>query len=80
MRARRTYYVYIMGSISGTLYIGITGNLHKRAFEQGSTALKVSRTITMLTAFFIGNLTMTFTKRLGARNSSKVGAGRRKLC
>ena len=33
MRARRTYCVYIVGSLSGTLYIGITGNLHKRAFE-----------------------------------------------
>lgn len=25
--------MYIMGSLSGTLYIGITGNLHKRVFE-----------------------------------------------
>jgi putative endonuclease len=33
MRTRRTYCVYIIGSISGTLYIGMTGNLHKRAFE-----------------------------------------------
>ncbi|MFY9906690.1 MAG: GIY-YIG nuclease family protein, partial [Terriglobales bacterium] len=30
---RRTYCTYMMGSISGTLYIGITGNLHKRVFE-----------------------------------------------
>jgi len=30
---QRTYCVYIMGSLSGTLYIGITGNLHKRVFE-----------------------------------------------
>lgn len=30
---RRTYSTYMMGSISGTLYIGITGNLHKRVFE-----------------------------------------------
>jgi|SRR5271167_1214073 len=30
---RRSYAVYIMGSLSGTLYIGVTGNLHKRAFE-----------------------------------------------
>ena len=33
MRTRRSYCVYIVGSISGTLYIGMTGNLHKRAFE-----------------------------------------------
>jgi putative endonuclease len=30
---RRSYCVYIMGSLSGTLYIGVTGNLPKRAFE-----------------------------------------------
>ncbi len=32
-RPRRSYTVYIMGSLSGTLYIGMTGNLLKRAFE-----------------------------------------------
>jgi putative endonuclease len=30
---RKTYSVYVMGSLSGTLYIGVTSNLHKRAFE-----------------------------------------------
>jgi putative endonuclease len=30
---RKTYCTYIMGSLSGTLYIGMTGNLHKRVFE-----------------------------------------------
>ena len=32
-KERRSYCVYIMGSLSGTLYIGFTGNLHKRIFE-----------------------------------------------
>ena len=32
-RERRYYCVYIMGSLSGTLYVGFTGNLHKRVFE-----------------------------------------------
>ncbi|MGA6986060.1 MAG: GIY-YIG nuclease family protein, partial [Terriglobales bacterium] len=32
-KERRTYCVYIIGSLSGTLYIGMTGNLHKRVFE-----------------------------------------------
>lgn len=27
------YCVYIMGSLSGTLYIGFSGNLHKRVFQ-----------------------------------------------
>ena len=30
---RRSYSVYIMGSLSGTLYIGVSGNLHKRVFQ-----------------------------------------------
>ena len=32
-RDRRYYCVYIMGSLSGTLYVGFSGNLHKRVFE-----------------------------------------------
>jgi putative endonuclease len=30
---RRTYCAYILDSLSGTFYIGMTGNLHKRVFE-----------------------------------------------
>jgi putative endonuclease len=33
MRDPRYYCVYIMGSLSGTLYIGVSGNLHKRVFQ-----------------------------------------------
>jgi putative endonuclease len=32
-RERRSYCAYIMGSLSGTLYVGFSGNLHKRVFE-----------------------------------------------
>ena len=32
-RDRRNYCVYILGSLSGTLYIGMTGNLHQRVFQ-----------------------------------------------
>jgi putative endonuclease len=32
-REPRSYSVYIVGSLSGTLYIGMTGNLHARAFQ-----------------------------------------------
>jgi putative endonuclease len=33
MRDLRYYCVYIMGSLTGTPYIGISGNLHKRVFQ-----------------------------------------------
>jgi putative endonuclease len=32
-RRRHCYYAYILGSLSGTLYVGVTGNLHKRVFQ-----------------------------------------------
>jgi putative endonuclease len=32
-RERKTYSVYIMGSLSGTLYVGMSGNLFNRVFE-----------------------------------------------
>jgi putative endonuclease len=32
-RDRRYYCVYIMGSLSGTLYVGFSGNLRKRVFQ-----------------------------------------------
>ena len=33
MRRIKRYYVYILASLSGTLYIGITSNLEKRMFD-----------------------------------------------
>jgi putative endonuclease len=32
-RERRTYSVYIMASLTGTLYVGFSGNLHQRIFQ-----------------------------------------------
>jgi predicted GIY-YIG superfamily endonuclease len=33
MRDPRYYCVYIMGSLTGTLYIGVSGNLHRRVSQ-----------------------------------------------
>ena len=40
MRERKTYFVYILGSLSGTLYIGMTSCPEKRVWQhkQGATA------------------------------------------
>jgi putative endonuclease len=32
-RERRSYCIYIVGSLSGMLYVGVTSHLHKRAFQ-----------------------------------------------
>jgi len=37
LNERRTYCVYIVGSLSGTLYIGMTNNLHKSHRIEGFT-------------------------------------------
>ena len=43
MRAKRCFYVYILASLSGTLYVGLTDDLqermwqHKRGFFDGFT-------------------------------------------
>jgi putative endonuclease len=36
----RHFYVYIASSISGTLYIGVTNNLHKRIWQHKQGALE----------------------------------------
>jgi putative endonuclease len=33
VRDRRSYFVYIMGGLSGTLYIGVTSRPEKRVFQ-----------------------------------------------
>jgi putative endonuclease len=33
MRERRYYCLYILGSLSGTLYIGVSGYFHRRIFQ-----------------------------------------------
>jgi len=49
MRDRKYYSVYIMGSLTGTLYIGVSGNLHRRVFQhkfhhfEGFTSREVVR-------------------------------------
>lgn len=40
MRSERRYYVYILGSYSGTLYIGVTGNLHRRVWQHKHHAIE----------------------------------------
>jgi putative endonuclease len=40
MRQERSYYVYIRGSFSGTLYIGETGRLRRRVWQHKQHAIE----------------------------------------
>jgi len=40
MREKKLYYVYIMGSISGTLYIGMTNGLERRIMQHKEHAVE----------------------------------------
>jgi len=69
-----------MGSLSGTLYIGVTGNLRADVLlSVGFITGKASQPATARNDWFIGSLMMTCTRRLGGRSSWRGGAGRRKL-
>ena len=40
MRQERQYYVYILASYTGTLYIGVTGNLRRRIWQHKQHAIE----------------------------------------
>jgi putative endonuclease len=40
MHKERFYYVYILGSFSGTLYTGVTGNLYRRIRQHKEHAIE----------------------------------------
>jgi hypothetical protein len=61
-RERRYYSVYIMGSLSGTLYVGFSGNLHKRVSSTNSIEETDLPRNTVWSGFFIASHSMMFTK------------------
>lgn len=78
-RERRYYCVYIIGSISGTLYIGFSGNLHKRIFQHKFHHFEGFTDKYHVTRLLYWESYDDVHKHWRARLNSKVGLGRRRL-
>src|SRR5581483_7326761 len=72
------FWVYVVASRSGTLYIGVTNNIERGWQSIRPEPWKVSRASIIAIGLYITKLLMTFTKRLGERNSSRVGGAKRR--
>ena len=68
-RRRRSYCVYIVGSLTGTLYIGFTGNLHQRVFQHKFHELEGFTARTTSNASCTGRPSTTYTKPSRARSN-----------
>ena len=40
LSAQRTYHVYVMSNMSKTLYVGVTGDLHRRVWERRQKSIR----------------------------------------
>ena len=78
-RDHRYYCVYIMGSLSGTLYIGFSGNLHKRVFQHKFHRFEGFTVKYEVTRLLYWESYDDVHKRLRGRRNLKAGVGRRRL-
>ena len=75
----RSYFVYILGSISGTLYIGVTGSLRRRVWQHKEHAVEgftskydVTRLLYFETYHQVGNAIAREKQLKGWRREKKV--------
>lgn len=75
----RLFYVYIMAiGRNGTLYVGLTSDLIKRAWEHKSKVIP-GFTARYNAPWFIMRFTILMWKQLGVRSVSKTGVGNGRL-
>jgi putative endonuclease len=76
---RHSYCVYILGSLSGTLYIGFTGYLHRRVFQHKFRPFDGFTKQYGVDRLLYWESYDECTKRSGVKNNSKDGEGARRL-
>jgi len=79
MRAQKLYFVYILASLSGTLYIGVTNDLHHRVWQHkqheidGFTkAYEVDRLVYYESFFIVSNAIARAKQLKGWRRQKKI--------
>ncbi|HET9741240.1 MAG TPA: GIY-YIG nuclease family protein [Terriglobales bacterium] len=74
----RTYFVYILASLSGTLYVGVTNNLHRRRAQH-----KIGSADSFTTRYRVDRLVYfecysDILKAIAREKEIKIGVGKRK--
>jgi predicted GIY-YIG superfamily endonuclease len=69
MSFEKSYYVYILASLSGTLYIGITNNLERRIVEHKEGLISVLRNNTACAGWSILKFTAMSEMQSAAKSS-----------
>jgi predicted GIY-YIG superfamily endonuclease len=70
-------HIYILGSHTGTLYIGVTSNLYVRVMQHKEGAVEGFTATMAANACSILRVTRTFAQRSLAKNNSKAGGARK---
>ena|SRR5882672_3664152 len=73
------YWTYIVASLSGTLYIGMTNNIERRMWEHKSGALRALLPSAAACGWCTTKVLMMFVRQLIGRSSLRGGVGRRRL-
>jgi putative endonuclease len=76
---RRSYFVYIMGSLSGTLYIGVASHPEKRVFQPKEHVLAGFTSKYEVDRLLYWESFDDLLKALDAKSNSKAGVAARKL-
>jgi putative endonuclease len=79
MRTQKSYFVYILASLSGTLYIGVTNDLQRRAFQHKQHDIEgftkeydVDRLVYYETFFIVSNAIAREKQLKGWRREKKI--------
>jgi len=78
-KKQRFYYVYILSSLTGTLYTGITNSIYNRTLQHKGKETPDSPASTKSTGWSITKFSPTCGRQFVGKKKSKVGLAKRSL-